>query len=789
MEAMSVYLRFKRMGGTREELLAEHPHLHDLLVTLLDDNGDEDDDESLSAQNATPGDLRSTTLEAGQTVGDFRLVRCLGGGGMGTVWEAEQRSLNRRVALKMLFGLGQMDVRRLARFRREAEAGGRMTHPSIVAVYGVGEADGVAYIAQELVPEGRTLGDRLDERRAQLAEGIEPTRRYERDIAHYFAAVADAMQAAHDARVIHRDLKPSNLLMTADRKPKVADFGLAWVHSELHVSQSGDLVGTPYYMSPEQIRGARDEIDERTDVFSLGSTLYEALTLQRAFEATTSVAVFHDIQVKDPTPPHTLCSWVSQDLSAICLHALAKNPDARYPNMAAFAADLRAFLSGRPVVARAPGKLDFALRWMRRHAILVVTSILAIAALAVSAYFFDEMRSLLSRMEDSSRVTNRFYAEGLASAVDDDTAYEPLVAEVSTYISDNLGDLPELQFDMLQQLTGITLGRRRTASDVALVADGLARMSRWAAELDGGDVRSAAIALRRSRFLRERGLFDEAADTCRVASAEATAQLGNRHPMTQTLEAEAALVAWHGGDFSAADPARTALRSLAAQLRSLSQVATPSVSAALPPLDTSESIVRSAARRTLADIAAVLGEWDEASELYAALVGPSTSLADLREHLEVRAQYALAVAARGELEEAYNELLRIRDERIEAFGRDASDTIVDELRLHHVRLDQGETLGLLGAQNDALAALRDPGRGEARSLARLDGLTDLARLHRTLSASADAGDRLVHADDLANTLQVEVEARRSIQSDRHPAAIQATQALQLARTLPLLDPR
>lgn len=787
MEAMSVYLRFKRSGGTREELLAEHPHLHDLLVTLLDESEDAGDDD-LRDHGAPNPHVRPRTLEPGHVLGDFRLVRCLGGGGMGTVWEAEQRSLNRRVALKVLFGLGQMDVRRLARFRREAEAGGRITHPSIVAVYGVGEAEGVAYICQELVPDGLSLADRLEQRRDELSRGVEPTRRYEREVATFFAAVADAMQTAHDVQVVHRDLKPSNLLMTEDRRPKVADFGLAWVQSELAVSQSGDLVGTPYYMSPEQIRGARGEIDERTDVFSLGSTLYEALTLQRAFEGDTSVAVLHDIQVLDPRPPHVVAPWISPDVSAICMHALAKRPDDRYPNMAAFAADLRAYLSGRPVVARAPSVVERALRWARRHVILVLVSALAIAALGVSAYFLDEMRSLLGRMHDSGLVTNRLYAEELGSLADDDARYAPLVADIRAYVDENLAGLPELQLDMLEQLVGVTNGRRRSAADVATITDGLTAMAETAAGLGDGAVRAADASLRLSRFLRGRGLFEDAIEVCRGARIRSAARLGERHPLTQALEAEAALVAWHAGDFSTVDGARATLRSFGAQLRSSSGIGVPVTGSALAITPDVATTTREG-RRTLADVAAALGDWDEARDLYALLITAPADRAGLREHYEIRARHALATAETGDLETAYDLLRAVRDERRAAFGGKSSDVFVDELRLHHVRLAQAETLGLLGAQRDALDALADPARGEQRSLARLDGLTDLARLYAVLVETGDPGDRLAHLDGRAAALAAEVDERVAIQSDRHPKAVAAARELQTLRALPHLPLR
>ena len=315
-----------------EELCAEHPRLasdlrrrHALLEGLGLLPG--------AAPSAAPVAWDGETVA--ERIGEFRLLRKLGAGGMGEVWEAEQSSLRRRVVLKLLRSDVRVSERELARFQREAEAGGRLSHPGIVAVHGVGESDGRAYIAQELVPGGVTLRSFLDERR----EGGELPRDYYAFIAGFFAQVADALQAAHDAGVLHRDVKPQNILIAPGGRPVVADFGLARVADEESLTYSGELAGTLPYMSPEQTLGRNRELGPSTDQFSLGATLYEALTLRRAFEGDTTHQIANQVLYHDPADPRSIRSRVPRELAVICGKALEKRREDRYPSAGALADD------------------------------------------------------------------------------------------------------------------------------------------------------------------------------------------------------------------------------------------------------------------------------------------------------------------------------------------------------------------------------------------------------------------------------------------------------------------
>ncbi|MEW6744852.1 MAG: protein kinase [Planctomycetota bacterium] len=329
------------------------------------------------AEVETPSDAGATeAVLSGRILGDFRVIREIGRGGMGRVWEAEQISLHRRVALKVLSPHLSFSADAVRKYHREAEAGGRQRHPGIVAIYAVGEAEGVHYIAQELVEEGVTLADKLERLRS---EGVGPG--YFRLVAQLVANVADALQHAHDSGVIHRDVKPSNILLTPSGVPKVTDFGLAKIEDALTLSRSGVLAGTPYYMSPEQIAAGRVRIDHRTDIFSLGVTLYEMLTLERPFEGETAFATLKKIKLCDPRHPCRANARVPRDLAVICLKAMEKKPEKRYATMREFAEDLRRFLSGDVTVARPSGPFARACKKIRKNPVPVAAVGVAVVAL------------------------------------------------------------------------------------------------------------------------------------------------------------------------------------------------------------------------------------------------------------------------------------------------------------------------------------------------------------------------------------------------------------------------
>lgn len=322
-------------------------------------------------------EIKEERLIDGRIFGDFKIIREIGAGGMATVYEAEQISLKRRVALKLLPSYMSFSERAVRKFLREAEAGGRQNHPGIVAIYAVGLHENCHYIAQELVGNGFTLAHGIDRQRREKEwpEGYFPK------LAGLFAEIADALQHAHESGVIHRDVKPSNILLAPDGTPKVSDFGMARVEGALALSRTGEFSGTPYYMSPEQAVGRREEIDYRTDIYSLGVTLFEAITFKRPFGGEDTHAVVKRIVYSEPRDPRKLNPRVPRDLATICLKAMDKDPARRYQSMAEIAADLHRFQGGEEISARPQGAVVRMGRRIRRNPALTGLAGLAVASM------------------------------------------------------------------------------------------------------------------------------------------------------------------------------------------------------------------------------------------------------------------------------------------------------------------------------------------------------------------------------------------------------------------------
>ncbi|HEX5050906.1 MAG TPA: WD40 repeat domain-containing serine/threonine protein kinase [Planctomycetota bacterium] len=403
--ALRVHERFLEQGGgagRRDELLGQHEDLRELLAPLLADEPAEG-----------PHEGGSTAGSRG-LLGDYALGAELGRGGMGIVYEAVQMPLGRRVAVKVLHPGLVLDARARQRFVREARLAAGLDHRAITRVLSADVDGDVAYYAMERV-DGASLDRVL--RRLREATDAEHARTddlraavtavmgavdaataaapfWQLDYLHAGVQiaidVAGALQHAHDRGVVHRDVKPANILLRADGSVALTDFGLAREFGNATMTATGDLVGTPYYSAPEQIAGSHGAIDGRTDVFSLGVTLYELLTLRRPFEADTAVEVRQRIVTKEPLRPHRVNRRVPRDLAAIVLTALEKDPDRRYRSAAAFADDLRNVLAGRPVAARPVRTHVVAWRWARRNPIacgLLGALLLLCAAIGTLAWY------------------------------------------------------------------------------------------------------------------------------------------------------------------------------------------------------------------------------------------------------------------------------------------------------------------------------------------------------------------------------------------------------------------
>jgi outer membrane protein assembly factor BamB/tRNA A-37 threonylcarbamoyl transferase component Bud32 len=306
-------------------------------------------------------------------LGDFRIVREVGRGGMGVVYEAEQLSLKRKVALKVLRFGAVADAEVMKRFQREAETVARLHHTNIVPIFAVGCENGVHYYAMQLI-EGRSLAAIVEESRQSLSTLAA------RDIARWGLQAAEALAHAHQRGVIHRDIKPANLLLDPEGVIWLTDFGLAKRADEVTLTLAGVLIGTPRYMSPEQAASVKQPVDHRTDVYSLGATLYELSTGQPVFQADTPHGVISQILNNEPVAPRQVQPGLPRDLETIILKCLNKEPARRFATAEALAADLRAFLEGRAIKARRPSLAERAVRWAKKQRQSALPAVIAAAA-------------------------------------------------------------------------------------------------------------------------------------------------------------------------------------------------------------------------------------------------------------------------------------------------------------------------------------------------------------------------------------------------------------------------
>ena len=343
----------------------------------------------------------------GASFGDYVLLEKLGAGGMGVVYKARQKGLNRLVALKMIKAGIMADDRDIRLFRSEAEAVAALDHPHIVPVLDSGEHEGMLYYSMKLV-DGRDLGRSPGQYRDQPAA-----------IARLMARVAEAIAHAHQRGVLHRDIKPSNILVDERGEPHVIDFGLAMRLDAAAVeSTTGNPVGTPSFMSPEQARGHRDAITTATDVYGLGTLLYVMLTGGPPFSGSSAVEIIHHVIDDAPPRPRDRNARVDRDLETICLKCMSKEPKDRYPSARELADDLNRWLDGRPILARPASRVERAVKWVRRRKLVaalsgaaVIGAILGVAGLAWGWAAAAAARDEFERGEDVAR--HRAYAATL----------------------------------------------------------------------------------------------------------------------------------------------------------------------------------------------------------------------------------------------------------------------------------------------------------------------------------------------------------------------------------------
>lgn len=360
VQILDQFLEQRKRGEvvSKDDLIAKHPQYAAQLEACL------------AGLEFLQGVEKGSVAGPLQRLGDFQILREVGRGGMGAVFEATQISLGRRVALKVLKFGGVSDPDAVERFQREAETIAKLHHTNIVPIFAVGCERGVNYYAMQFI-EGESLAEVFAKRKKSLDYS---------QVAEWGLQAAEALAHAHQRGVIHRDVKPSNLILDKEKRLWLTDFGLARRTGDVTLSLTGALLGTPRYMSPEQAAATHKKVDHRSDIFSLGTTLYELLVGSPAFPGDSPHDVIQKIIGTEPIPIRQALPQIPRDLETIIHKCLAKEPAKRYLSAQELANDLRAFLEGRPILARRASLVERASGWLKQQQRSVQLTAVAVAA-------------------------------------------------------------------------------------------------------------------------------------------------------------------------------------------------------------------------------------------------------------------------------------------------------------------------------------------------------------------------------------------------------------------------
>ena len=340
-------------------------------------------------------------------IGHYTVIRVLGHGGMGVVYLAEQAALKRQVALKVIRHGVNATPAEVARFRAEAEAVARLQHPNIVQIHEVGDSGGVYYLVLEYVEGG------------SLDRHLAGTPQEPRAAARLIETLASAVHHAHRRGILHRDLKPANVLIDAQGQPKVTDFGMAKnLQGDSGLTASGQILGTPSYIAPEQASGKYGEATSAIDIYGLGALLYEMLTGRPPFKGATPLSTLEQVVSQEPVAPSRFQRHIPRDLETICLKCLEKQPHRRYASAEALADDLGRFLSGRPIMARPVGTWGRAWKWARRRPIeaCLTAAVVAVTVLGLTGIVW-QWRNALAQRDTARQELYRANMVAAASAL------------------------------------------------------------------------------------------------------------------------------------------------------------------------------------------------------------------------------------------------------------------------------------------------------------------------------------------------------------------------------------
>jgi serine/threonine protein kinase len=538
-EAIAVYLQAVERGENpdRDKFLTDHLDIAPELKSFFANQDVFQQAAGKPDQKRTP-DANEATLafqERGvpspndviRYFGDYELLEEIARGGMGVVFKARQATLNRIVAVKMILAgsfAGREDVER---FHTEAEAAAQLDHPGIVPIYEVGQHDGQHYFSMGFV-EGQSLSKKV-------TEGPLPPK----EAAEIVKAVAEAVQYAHDKGIIHRDLKPGNILLDKNGKPKVTDFGLAKLtESGSDLTGTGQVLGTPGYMPPEQAAAQVGAVGPLSDIYSLGAILYCALTGRAPFQAATPIETLLQVQNQEPVSPRQLNPAIPLDLDTIVLKCLEKSSARRYASAKALAEELSRYLDGRPILARRVSRADQFRRWCQREPIVASLSAAVFMALligtAVSTYFAVRESERAKQIEKTNEIFLSIFREiDIRNIREGPDPLEAVLARRLVKVAEELngeaiGD--PLMVAMLQNQLGVTLlslGHAEESIPLFVRA-----RETWATELGADHPDTLASMNNLATAYQETDRLDQALPLLEETLQLAKAKLGADHPDT-----------------------------------------------------------------------------------------------------------------------------------------------------------------------------------------------------------------------------------------------------------------